>query len=153
MHIEQGKIVKFAQSFSSPVNGHWGALEKVIRFPEGIPPILVEAIDGKQVNDIAKVPMTYLEGLSYDDALVMKVNKQMLQKTEKIELGMVFQASFKNRQLQGVVKDIFDNTVLLDCNHPMAGEKNAVTSLHILEVRNPTKEESTNEFTPTSRAI
>jgi FKBP-type peptidyl-prolyl cis-trans isomerase SlyD len=79
-------------------------------------------------------------GLHHPD-LLMWVDKNKFPNNDKIQLGMKFQTQGPDQKIISViVKEIKDNKVLVDGNHPLAGLKIRF-DLKVLRVREATEKE------------
>ena len=105
-------------------------------------PGLEKALEGKTPGDDLKVTVEPEEGYGeYNDQLIVEVSKDNFEEGAEINEGMQVQATKSDGSAQILtVKDIADETVTLDANHPLAGE-----TLHfdveITDVREATPEE------------
>ena len=64
---------------------------------------------------------------------LVEVEKSKL--PEEINVGMVLQASSENGSMVVMIKEIKDDVVIVDTNHPLAGRK-LVFDLEVIEVTN-----------------
>ena len=105
-------------------------------------PGLENALEGKEKGEELSVTVEPKEGYGeYDESLMFEVGKEQFQDSSQIQEGMQVQAQNSNGQVQiFTIKDIGDEKVTLDANHPLAGQ-----TLHfdvaVSEVREPTDEE------------
>jgi FKBP-type peptidyl-prolyl cis-trans isomerase SlyD len=105
-------------------------------------PGLERALEGKNPCDDLKVSVEPAEGYGeYNDQLIVEVSKDNFEEGAEINEGMQVQATRSDGSAQILtVKDIADDTVTLDANHPLAGQ-----TLHfdveITDVREATPEE------------
>lgn len=109
---------------------------------QNIIPGLEKALTGKDVGDQVQVSVPPAEGYGEVDAeLVQSVPRAAFEGIDQVEPGMQFEA----RSPEGgssivVVKEVSDDDVVIDGNHPLAGQ-----TLHfdvtIEEVRDATDEE------------
>lgn len=77
----------------------------------------------------------------YKEELVKEVDKKAIPESEKLEKGMFVQLMSSDGQpLLAKVKDITDDKVYFDFNHPFAGKK-ITFKVKILKIDDPTKEE------------
>lgn len=76
----------------------------------------------------------------YDSELVMEVPITRYVHPEKLEIGQQFELEFSERKIYVYVKEIKENVVIVDGNHPLAG-KAIKFDVNITEVRDPTAEE------------
>jgi FKBP-type peptidyl-prolyl cis-trans isomerase SlpA len=64
--------------------------------------------------------------------MVQEVKKEQM--PGEVEVGMHLQADTQMGPVQFVVKDIKENSVILDANHPLAGQK-LIFDLEVLEIQ------------------
>ena len=77
----------------------------------------------------------------YHDQAVQSVPRANFQGVDNIEPGMQFQSQTEDGQVMLVtVKDVTDDTVTVDANHPLAG-KRLTFDVEIVEVRGATEDE------------
>jgi FKBP-type peptidyl-prolyl cis-trans isomerase SlpA len=69
---------------------------------------------------------------TYNDFMVQEVKKEQM--PGEVEVGMHLQADTQMGPVQFVVKDIKENSVILDANHPLAGQK-LIFDLEVLEIQ------------------
>jgi len=67
----------------------------------------------------------------YNDFMVQEVPKEQM--PGEVEVGMQLQAETQMGPVQFIVKEIKDESVVLDANHPLAGKK-LIFDLEVLEV-------------------
>jgi len=104
-------------------------------------PGLEEELDGKAKGD--KVQATIAPEKAYgkrNDEMIQTVPKSQFEDSEEIKEGIQFQADTEDGPVLLTVLEVRDEEVVLDSNHPLAGE-----TLHfdveITEVRTATKDE------------
>lgn len=108
----------------------------------GIIPGLEKALEGKSAGDEFKV--TIPPGEAYgevNDGLIQTIPREAFAGIDNLEVGMQFQTRDPDGQtLNIMVKELDDDNVMIDANHPLAGQ-----ALHfdvsITEVREATTEE------------
>ncbi len=109
---------------------------------DSIIPGLEKALEGKSKGEQLQVTVQPEEGYgTVDPELVEKIPHDAFEGVDEVKPGMQFQAESPEGHLQIIlVKDVVDDGVLIDANHPLAGEV-----LHfdvtIDEVRESTEEE------------
>lgn len=104
-------------------------------------PGLERALAGKQAGDSFKITLDPEDAYgAYDDSLVQTVPRQAFEIDEDLEVGMQFQAQFKDGERIISVKAIRDEEVIVDGNHPLAGES-LTFDVEITDVRDATQEE------------
>ena len=69
----------------------------------------------------------------YVDGRIQEVEKSKL--PEDIKVGMVLQASSEAGSMVILIKEIKEDTAILDANHPLAGRK-LIFDLNVIEVVN-----------------
>jgi len=87
-------------------------------------PGLEKELDGKEKGDEFSVTVEPKDGYGeYDDARIFEVGKEQFQDPEKIEEGMQVQAQDNQGNVQLLtIRNIADEKVTLDANHPLAGQ-------------------------------
>lgn len=153
MQVTEGKVIKFSHSIVSPIHGRWGTTEKTTIFPKALDKSIIEAIKGKTIGDTISLPYRLFENDIYDESLIISVNKNMFKTSQEIIPGMVFKATLNSRILQGVITEVKEEIVRVDCNNPMVGVKNAISNIRIIDIRNPTENELMTDFQPTVKVI
>ncbi len=156
MKVENGKIVQFTQSFVTAANGFWGAFLREVEFPYGLNTDLIHAMAGKTVGDEFSLEFKAFDHLIYDDSLVFKVPVSKFNGIESLQPGMVFRSGKlfnSTHQLQGVIKSINGSVAVIDCNHPMIGQKNIITNVCIIEVRPLRGNEISGNFPQTMNIV
>lgn len=87
-------------------------------------PGLERAIEGKAIGDKFKVTIHPEDGgygpIQLD--LIGEVPRSNFDESETLELGVVFEVSNEQGQYLARVVELRDNSVVLDANHPMAGQ-------------------------------
>ena len=107
-------------------------------------PGLEQALEGQ--DNGASVEVTIEPSNAYgerDDNLIQDVPKQMFDSVDKVEPGMQFQAQTPNGAQLITVREVGDETVKVDANHPLAG----VTlnfDVKVVDIRDATSEEVEN---------
>ena len=106
-----------------------------------IVPGLENALAGKQVGDKFKVTVEPSEAYGeYQAELVQEVPRNMFQGVDEIQVGMQFQAQTDDGVQVVTVKDVTSEIVVVDANHPLAGQ--ALTfEVEVAAIRAATKEE------------
>lgn len=92
---------------------------------QNIIPGLESQLAGKKVGDkfTASVEPADAYG-EFDDAAVQEVPRENFQGVDNIEPGMQFQSQTEDGQVMLVtVRDVQDDMVIVDANHPLAGKK------------------------------
>jgi FKBP-type peptidyl-prolyl cis-trans isomerase SlyD len=104
-------------------------------------PGLENALVGKTVGEKLTVNVAPADGYGeYQPELVQEVPRQMFQGVDNIEAGMQFQAQTDDGIQVVIVKDVTADAVIVDANHPLAGQ--ALTfDVEIVEIRAASSEE------------
>lgn len=106
-------------------------------------PALERELTGKRAGDPVAVTIYPEDAYGYsDESLIAEWPKEPIEKVQELVVGMRFRALGKNEgesQLVTVV-EIREDTVVLDANHPLAGQVLNFT-IAIVDVREPTPEE------------
>jgi FKBP-type peptidyl-prolyl cis-trans isomerase SlyD len=91
---------------------------------DSIIPGLENALTGKSVGEQLQVTIPPEEGYGdFDDTLIQVIPRDAFEGIDEIQPGMQFQAENPEGQLQIVcVKEIADDGITIDANHPLAGE-------------------------------
>lgn len=108
-------------------------------------PGLEQALAGKTEEDSFKVRLEPAEG--YGEVvpeLIQTLPKTAFQGVDNVEVGMNFEAQAPNGEVQRVqVKDVADEEVTIDANHPLAGVP-LNFDIDVVAVREATDEEITH---------
>jgi len=161
MTISKNKMVSL--SYELKIDGENGRLieqttsEEPMKFIFGtqrIFPVFESKIKGLEEGNDFKVCIKSEEAYGpIDDKAIVDLPKNIFElegkfDSEKIKVGNVIPMSTENgQQLQGMVLDVFEETVKMNFNHPLAG-KDLYFSGKVIEVRDATEKEiadSTNE--------
>jgi len=139
--IHEGKHVKFHYTLKVDGKVIESSLEgNPLEYTHGKDPIipgLQKGLEGHKEGDKCQINVTPEEGygLIHKDLLV-EVSKTKMPEGD-IKLGTQLTAkSGTGQNLQGRVKDIRPDTILVDFNHPLAG-KNLVFDVEVLAVTAP----------------
>ncbi|TEU28624.1 peptidylprolyl isomerase [Alkanindiges illinoisensis] len=104
-------------------------------------PGLENALTGKNVGDKLNVNVPAAEGYGeYNAEMVQEVPRNMFQGVDDIQAGMQFQAQTDDGIQIVTVKDVNDESVFVDGNHPLAGQ-NLNFDVEIVDIRPATQEE------------
>lgn len=106
-----------------------------------IVPGLENALLGKQVGDKFQVTVEPEEGYGeFQAEMVQEVPRNMFQGVDDIQAGMQFQAQTDDGIQVVTVKEVTSELVIVDANHPLAGQ--ALTfDVEIVSIRAATTEE------------
>ncbi len=104
-------------------------------------PGLEKELEGHGSGDKLKVAVAPDEGYGeVQPALVQEVPRDAFQGVDEVEPGMQFQAQTQEGPLMVTITKVEGDTVTVDGNHPLAGEK-LNFDVEIAEVREATEEE------------
>jgi FKBP-type peptidyl-prolyl cis-trans isomerase SlyD len=108
---------------------------------DNIFPKVEEAMHGKNVGDVVEVSLDPEDGFGeYDDALV-QVEQASAFPAEELKVGMQFEGEDETGDvILYTITDIADGKVVVDGNHPWAGQR-LLFSATIKDVRAANKEE------------
>lgn len=105
---------------------------------------LERELTGKQAGEHVAVTIYPEDGYGYaDEELIAEWPRESIEKTQELVIGMRFKAMSKEGESQLVtLTEIREDTVVLDANHPLAGQVLNFT-VAIVDVREPTDAELT----------
>lgn len=143
--ITKGMVVGFAYHLRNAQGETLDKSDEPLLYLHGwqnIIPGLERELEGLQNGDAKKVVVQPEDGYgAYNDQLVFQVPKAELPPEAELELGMEFQTDTPNGRLVLYLQEIRESDVILNGNHPLAGE-----TLHfdveIRSIREATKEET-----------
>ncbi|AUZ04461.1 MULTISPECIES: FKBP-type peptidyl-prolyl cis-trans isomerase [Vitreoscilla] len=146
MTVENGKVVSFHYTLT---NAAGEVLDKSQEHPMpylhgagNIIPGLEKELAGKVAGDKLTVNVPAAEAYGeYHEQLVNEVPREAFQGVDVIEPGMQFQAGTPEGVQIITVKAVEGDLVIVDANHPLAGE-DLTFEVEIVEVREATEEET-----------
>ena len=104
-------------------------------------PGLENALVGKSVGDKLTVTVQPSEAYGeYQPGMVQEVPRNLFQGVDNIEAGMQFQAQTDDGMQVVTVKDVTDEAVIVDGNHPLAGQT-LNFDVEVVEIRDASTEE------------
>lgn len=104
-------------------------------------PGLENALTGKVVGDKLTVNVPAAEGYGeYNAEMVQEVPRNMFQGVDDIQPGMQFQAQTDDGMQVVTVKDVSDESIFVDANHPLAGQ-DLNFDVEIVDIRPASQEE------------
>jgi FKBP-type peptidyl-prolyl cis-trans isomerase SlyD len=104
-------------------------------------PGLENALVGKSVGDKLTVTVQPSEAYGeYQPEMVQEVPRNLFQGVDNIEAGMQFQAQTDDGMQVVTVKDVTDEAVIVDGNHPLAGQT-LNFDVEVVEIRDASTEE------------
>ncbi|HSQ40895.1 MAG TPA: peptidylprolyl isomerase [Fibrobacteraceae bacterium] len=106
-----------------------------------IVPGLEKAMDGRKAGDHFQISLNPEEGYGLrDEAMLDEVPREAFGEGTSLEPGMEFYADGPHGPVVVIVKEIRDDKVLVDGNHPLAGEV-LNFDIEVVDVREATQEE------------
>ncbi|MFT6302992.1 MAG: FKBP-type peptidyl-prolyl cis-trans isomerase SlyD [Granulosicoccus sp.] len=114
---------------------------------------LERELTGKQAGEHIAVTIYPEDAYGYpDEELIAEWPRESIEKSQELILGMRFKAVAKNGENQLVtLTEIREETVILDANHPLAGQVLTFT-VAIVSVREPTAEEIAQGFAESTQS-
>jgi len=104
-------------------------------------PGLENALEGKRKNDKLNVKVTPDQGYGeFDETMIFEVNRSQFDYTGEIKKGMQFQMHTEHGHQRVTVSKIEGDLIILDGNHPLAGQE-LNFDVEITEVREASHEE------------
>src|SRR5258706_1380223 len=129
MPIERGSVVKLEYELKSrdgePLEDEGAQLEYLHGGFGGICPKVEEALEGKDVGDAMAITLEPEDAFGEYDADLLRVEPRE-RFPEVIEIGMRFEGVPGDKEDEALiytVTDITPDTVVVDGNHPLAGER------------------------------
>ncbi|MGL4987262.1 MAG: FKBP-type peptidyl-prolyl cis-trans isomerase [Treponemataceae bacterium] len=102
---------------------------------------LENALEGKKVGDAFKVEVAPEDGYGLvQEELIIEVPRTQFDSETKIEVGMQFEAQNETGGQVVTVVDVTDETIKVDANHPLAGEK-LFFDVEVTNIRDATEKE------------
>lgn len=116
-------------------------------------PSLERELTGKRAGEHVAVTIYPEDGYGYaDEELIAEWPREPIEKTQELIVGMRFNALGADGESKRVtLTEIRDDTVVLDANHPLAGQVLNFT-LAIVSVREPTEQELEQGYAATTSA-
>jgi FKBP-type peptidyl-prolyl cis-trans isomerase SlyD len=146
MRIEQGRVVRLEYELKDcdgePVEDAGAQLEYLHGGYGGIFPKVEAALEGKQAGHEVQVTLEPEDAFGDYDAQLLRVEPRDRFPSE-IEVGMHFEGVPGDREEEALiytVTDVTPETVVVDGNHPLAGER-LWFKAKVSEVRAATEEE------------
>jgi FKBP-type peptidyl-prolyl cis-trans isomerase SlyD len=129
MRIEAGRVVRLSyelkDSDGEPVEDEGAELEYLHGGFGGIFPKVEEALEGKEVGHEVKLTLEPEDAFGEYDAELLRVEPRN-RFPDEIEVGMRFEGVPGDREDEALiytVTDVTPDTVVVDGNHPLAGER------------------------------
>jgi FKBP-type peptidyl-prolyl cis-trans isomerase SlyD len=150
--IDENRVVsihyQLSNGFGELIDSSQGVLPMVYMHNSGaILPSLERELTGKRAGENVDVIIYPEDGYGYsDETLIQEFPKSDLESVEKLETGMRIRASGPdNESTIATLREIRDETVVLDANHPLAGQV-LHFSVAIVSVREPTEKEVREQY-------
>ena len=146
MKIEKSKFVQMTYSLSldNGVEVEKSDPDQPLGFIHGfgmLIPGLEKQIEGMEPGDSKKVVVEAVEGYGLPvPELIRPVPRDQFQADMEIEAGQTYASQTSQGVVRFTVKSIEEDTVTIDLNHPLAGER-LHFEVSVLEVRAATEEE------------
>ena len=147
MIIDDNRVVsmhyQLTNGFGELVDSSQGDLPLVyMHNTNALLPSLERELTGHQAGENLDITIYPEDGYGYaDEELVAEWPREKLAESEQLKVGMRFKALSKDGESQMVtVKEIDEDTVVLDANHPLAGQV-LHFNIAIVSVREPTEQE------------
>lgn len=146
MQIAQNSVVAFHYTLTNDAGEVLDSSEgrEPLTYLHGagnIIPGLEKELEGRENGDKLQVAVSPEEGYGENQpSLVQEVPRDAFQGVESVEPGMQFQAQTQGGPLMVTVTKVEGDTVTVDGNHPLAGQK-LNFDVEIAEVREATDEE------------
>lgn len=104
-------------------------------------PGLENELTGLKIGDSKVIKVTPADGYGeYDEGLVQLVPREAFPPGQKIEVGMHFQSRTEDGIMSFVVLETREDGIVLDGNHPLAGQ-NLTFDVYIKKIREASPEE------------
>ncbi|MEE9321451.1 MAG: peptidylprolyl isomerase [Granulosicoccus sp.] len=150
--IDENRVVsmhyQLSNGFGELIDSSQGVLPLVyMHNTNAILPGLERELTGKQAGESVDVIIYPEDGYGYaDETLIQEFPKSELGAAEKLEIGMRIRASGPDDEsTMATLREIRDETVVLDANHPLAGQV-LHFSIAIVNVREPTEKELREQY-------
>ena len=106
-----------------------------------IPEKLEAELSDKNQGDTLKIKLAAIDGYGeYDEGLIQDVKRSDIQGVDELSEGMQFPAKTDQGMMYFTVMKLEGDSVVLDGNHPLAGEE-LNFDIKVIEVRKATDEE------------
>ncbi|RYD71645.1 MAG: peptidylprolyl isomerase, partial [Sphingobacteriales bacterium] len=145
--VTSGKVVSFSYTLKDAEGNvleqtNKGEPMQYLHGNQNIIPGLERELEGLKVGDKKSVKVEPQDGYGeYNEEMSFKVPKTNFPQGVDLEPGMEFQTETENGPMVIVVTEVLEDEIVVDANHPMAGE-----TLHfditIDEVRDATAQET-----------
>lgn len=146
MQIAQNSVVAFHYTLTNDAGEVLDSSEgrEPLTYLHGggnIIPGLEKELEGRAAGEKLNVHVSPEEGYGeVQEQLMQEVPRESFQGVESVEPGMQFQAQTEGGPLMVTVKKVEADTVVVDGNHPLAGQQ-LTFDVEIAEVREASEEE------------
>ena len=107
-------------------------------------PGLESQLEGKKAGDKLTAVVEPADAYGeYQEQAVQEIPRENFQGVDDIQPGMQFQSQAEGQMMLVTVKEVKDNVVVVDANHPLAG-KQLTFDVEVVDVRDATEEELTH---------
>ena len=104
-------------------------------------PGLESQLEGKKAGDKLTAVVEPADAYGeYQEQAVQEIPRENFQGVDDIQPGMQFQSQAEGQMMLVTVKDVKDDVVVVDANHPLAG-KQLTFDVEVVDVRDATEEE------------
>lgn len=129
---DQGKVVDKSEQ-NDPLGFVWGRGQII--------PGLEKAVEGMSKDETKQVVIAPEDGYGpVNEELFQEIPKENFPTADNLEQGQQFQANTPHGPMRFVVHEVRDNDIVVNLNHPLAGQK-LHFDVKIAEVRQATEEE------------
>lgn len=124
--ISKGKVIGFSYHLKNSKGETLDQSSDPLLYLHGwsnIVPGLENELEGLKIGDSKKVVVAPEDGYgNYDESLVFVVPRSELPPDADLQVGMEFQTKGENGPMVLYLQEIRDSDVILNANHPLAGE-------------------------------
>ncbi len=142
MIVEKGKIISIFYSIKLVQNGKLIAsrLKKPLRFRVGDKKLILgmdKELLGLKAGDKKKVRITPENGYGFrNEKLVKSLKRSQISDNVNVREGVILKKKAKSGRLfKGRIKSFDDQNVIIDFNHPLAGETFNL-EMQVIDIRN-----------------
>jgi len=154
--IDENRVVsmhyQLSNGFGEQIDSSQGDLPLVyMHNTNALLPSLERELTGKRAGEQVSVTIYPEDGYGYaNEELIAEWPRESIERTQELIIGMRFKALSEDGNSQLVtLTEIREDTVVLDANHPLAGQVlNFIVA--IVSVREPTAEELAQGFASTT---
>ena len=147
MKIGKDKVVKIHYTLCLADGEMVDSTEGEHPFPylhgaDNIVPGLEAKLEGRQIQDRVKVRLQPAEGFGeYDEELVHEIGLDALPEAMDLIVGdEIFLLNDEDEEVPGVIEEIKSESIIVNYNHPLAGET-LIFDVEVIEIRDAAPEE------------